>query len=151
MYKYINNLLKRDNLPETMHFESQLASCDLDKASLFNQFFRSVYTTSDIDDNASQFSSRSCCANPLNDIQITEQELFSALYNLNPDKPSGFDSIGPKMIKYCCHGLYKVLHYILCVLLQTCSIPTEWKLHCIVLSLKLWENQSIKAPLKFGP
>ncbi len=52
IYKYINNLLKRDNIPETMHFESQLATCDLEKASLFNQFFRSVYTTSDMDDKA---------------------------------------------------------------------------------------------------
>ncbi len=44
IYKYINNLLKRDNLPEIMHLESQLASCDMDKASLFN---KSVYTTSE--------------------------------------------------------------------------------------------------------
>ncbi len=92
---------------------------------------------------SSQFSSRSCCANPLNDIEITEQEVFTALYNLNPDKASGFDSIGQKILKSCCHGLYQILHHIFCVSLQTCSIPTEWKLHCIVPIFKSGDKCSV--------
>ncbi len=143
IYKYINNLLKRGNLPETMHLESQLASSDLDKASLFNQFFKSVYTTSEKESNASQLLSSSPCANLFNDIQVTEQEVLTALCNLNPDKASGLDSIGPKILKNCCQGLYKVLHHIFCISLHTCSIPSEWKLHCIVPIYKTGDKCSV--------
>ncbi len=142
IYKYINNLLKRDNLPEIMHLESQLASCDLDKASLFNQFFKSVYTTSETEANASQPPSSSG-ANQLNDIEITEQEVLTALFNLNPDKASGLDSIGPKILKSCCQGLYQVLHHIFCISLHTCLIPSEWKLHCIVPIFKSGDKCSV--------
>ena len=39
IYKYINSIMKSDNLPDCMHLNGQSASSDTDKATLFNTFF----------------------------------------------------------------------------------------------------------------
>ena len=90
IYKYINNILQCESLPVTMYFGSQTATCDQDKVALFNQFFKSVYSKSE--HNVSQSLPNCENLNFLNEIQITDQDVFTALSNLNPCKASGIDS-----------------------------------------------------------
>ena len=91
--------LQCESLPATMYFGSQTATHDQDKVALFNQFCKSVYSKSE--HNVSQ--SLPICENLnfLNEIQITDQDVFTALSNLNPCKASGIDSIVPKLLKAC--------------------------------------------------
>ena len=143
IYKYINSILKNDNLPDCMYFGSQSASSDLDKATLFNKFFKSVYSCSDIQTFESRISQISPCSSSLVDIHITEQEVFTALSNLDPSKASGLDCIGPKILRTCCYGLYEVLTHLFSLSLVSCTIPQEWKIHCIVPVFKSGDKCSI--------
>ncbi len=47
IYKYINSILKNNNLPVSMCHNEHTVSSDQDKATLFNTFFESVYSKSD--------------------------------------------------------------------------------------------------------
>ncbi len=143
IYKYINSILKCNSLPVCMYLESQVASSDLEKASLFNQFFNSVYSKSDFRNSDSQSKATSSSSPSLNFIEITKQEVFSALSSLNPSKASGMDSIGPKILKTCSLGLHEVLHHLFSLSLITCSIPPEWKIHCIVPVFKSGDKCSV--------
>ena len=141
IYKYINSILQCKSLPATMYLSSQTATCDQDKVTLFNQFFESVYSKSD--HNVSQSLLNCENLNFLNEIQITGQDVFTALSNLNPCKASGIDSIGPKVLKSCSYGLYEVLHHLFSLSLKSGKIPTEWKVHCIVPVYKSGDKCSI--------
>ena len=46
IYKYINNLTGRNCILPTVQYGSSYASSDLDKASLFNLYFYSVFAQS---------------------------------------------------------------------------------------------------------
>ena len=43
-------------------------------------------------------------------INISEEEVFEALNSLDPDKSSGIDTIGPRVLKKCAHSLCGPLH-----------------------------------------
>ena len=91
---------------------------------------KSVYSKSE--HNVSQSLPNCENLNFLNEIQITDEDVFTALSNLNPCKASGIDSIGPKLLKACSYGLYEVLHHLFSLSINSGKIPNEWKLHCIV-------------------
>ncbi len=139
IYKYINSIVKTDALPMTMYYELQTASCDLDKATLFNQFFKSVYSEPNI---CTMRPSQVC--ETLGDINIDPQEVYTALSSLNPHKAYGIDSIGPKILKTCCLGLYEVLHHLFTLSLSSSTIPAEWKIHCIVPIFKSGDRRAVK-------
>ena len=44
IYKYIKSLNKSDSIPLTVFFQENVATRDMDKANLFNQFFFSIFT-----------------------------------------------------------------------------------------------------------
>ena len=112
------------------YLDSQTATCDQDKAALFNQLFESVYSRSE--HNVPQSFPYCENLNFLNAIQITDQDVFTALYNLNPCKASGVDCIGPKLLKACSYGLHEVLHHLFSLSINSGKIPNEWKLHYII-------------------
>ena len=99
IYKYINSLSSKNYLPATMFLDSSSANSDLEKASLFNKYFHSIFT-------------RSCFVLPpidqlppvaplLSGISLTASDVHSELTKLDPSKSMGIDNIGPKNLKYC--------------------------------------------------
>ena len=42
-------------------------------------------------------------------INISEEEVFETLNFLDPDKSSGFDTIGPRVLKKCGHFLWTIV------------------------------------------
>ncbi len=56
---------------------------------------------------------------------------YTALASLDPLKSSGIDSIGPRILKSFSLALYPVVHHLFSLSLQSCKIPSEWKVHCI--------------------
>ena len=56
IYEYIKSLKKEYTLPQTVFNSNSSATCDSDKAYLFNEYFHSVFTTS------------SCRLSPLDEI-----------------------------------------------------------------------------------
>ena len=125
-----------------MHLHSQSAFSDVDKASLLNVFFESIYSKSD--DN--QPPADSSPVDTLGLINITDLDVYTLLTSLNPTKAQGIDGIGPKILRSCAPALYVVIHHLFTMSLWYCKIPSEWKVHCIVPIYKSGDKISHKLP-----
>ena len=53
--------------------------------------------------------------------------MYNALIYLDPNKATGIDEIGPKILKYYAMSLFRPL----CYRLSSGTIPFEWKIHLI--------------------
>ena len=79
IYKYIRNIKKSTSIPATVNFGEASATDDVNKAMLFNEFFYSVFSTSNLmpannDDNVD-----TCVRQHLISIKISEEDVFEAL------------------------------------------------------------------------
>ena len=79
-----------------MYLNSIPAITDSEKASIFNQYFHSVFTSSSYVLPPMTFPTPNAS---LNNIDITEEDVFDALYSLDPSKASGPDGISQKIQK----------------------------------------------------
>ncbi len=130
LYKYIKSIQNNNSLPIAMHLNSHTGISDQDKASLFNQFFESVYSKST--SRAPHTHSQLAPTPVMDHIVITDSEVYTALSSLDPLKASGIDGIGPKILQTCSLALYPVVHHLFSLSLVSCKLPTEWKLHRII-------------------
>ena len=111
IYNYIRSLSRHNMLSPTMYLNSIPAITDSEKASLFNQYFHSVSTSSSyVLPPMSSFPTPNAT---LNNIDITEKDIFDALCSLDPSKASGPDGISQKILKFCS------------------NYPSEWQIHSI--------------------
>ena len=49
----------------------------------------------------------SICADSLSLLVFTEAEVYNALIYVDPNKATGIDGIGPKILKYCAMSLFR--------------------------------------------
>ena len=82
---------------------------DYGKATLFNQFFHSVFTPSKISLPPDADILDPSVKRHLVSITISEADVFNAL---SPNKATGIDGIGPKVLKHCAVTLFKPLLFI---------------------------------------
>ena len=110
IYKYINSITSSNSLPPIMDIDNLTADTDVDKASLFNSFFHSVFTISSF-----TLPDPLPVAHPsehLSGIHFTQEDVYTALTNLNPNKGVGVDEIGPKILKQCASVLFIPIHHL---------------------------------------
>ena len=55
--------------------------------------------------------------------------MLEILNSFDPQKSTGIDGIGPKILKHCALSLYKPLYFLFTLSLR---IPTDWHTHSIV-------------------
>ena len=67
----------------------------------------------------------------LNNIDITEEDVFDALCSLDPSKASGPDGISPKILKIFSTALCSPLLYLFSQCLAQHTIPSGWRIHSI--------------------
>ena len=132
IYRYIRNLRKSDSLPSSVSYDNNVASEDHARALLFNKFFYSVFTTSNINTPSDEEVLDTSTTNHIISIDISEDEVFNALIILDPNKATGIDGIGPKILKHCAAALYKPFHYLYSLILRKHTLPLEWCIHCII-------------------
>ena len=113
----------------------------MDKASLFNDYFYSVFTQSSytIPPVSDILTPTITCS----DIDITEEEVFHALISLDPSKSAGYDQISPKLLKHCAPALYSVLHHLFRLCLDQSYIPSDWRMHLITPILKSGDKSQV--------
>ena len=108
-----------------MSLDSATVSSDSEKATLFNQYFYSVFQPSLSTllppceySNVNQL---------LQTISISNLDVYDALSSLHPFKAKGFDDIhvGPRIFKYCSLALYITLHHLVCRSLSCGSLPSD--------------------------
>ena len=110
LYRYIQNLTRNSSLPPSMSFKSTTVTSDKDKASLFNNYFFSVFTTSSL--ILPDIDSLKIPVPSLAEINIHDYEVFDTLYSLDTTKSQGIDGIGPKVFKNCAPAIYIPLHHL---------------------------------------
>ena len=112
IYKYIRNIKKSVSIPNTVHFGEASATEDISKATLFNKFFYSVFSTNNTTSNTSNTNIDTSIRQHLVSINISEEDVLEALNSLDPDKSSGIDTIGPRVLKKCANFLCGPLHHL---------------------------------------
>ena len=124
------------------YLDRATADSDLEKSSLFNSFFHSVFTNSSF-----YLSPVSLLPEPqsvLDDFLITESEVFQALSSLDLSTAMGCDGIGPRLLKHCALAVYQPLHHLFCLSLSQHYIPVEWRTHMVRPIFKSGDRNSVK-------
>ena len=102
-------------------------------ASMFNEYFHSVYTcTSAKEESSSTQQASSSPLSSISSIDLTMEEVCHALQNIDPSKAHGPDGLPSRILKECAHELAPSLHYLFTKSLKMSQIPMEWKLANII-------------------
>ena len=131
IFKYIRNIKKSSSIPGTVCFGEARATDDAHKASLFNNFFYSVFSVGNfvLTENVDYIDTS--VKQHLVSINVSEEEVLETLKSLDPDKSSGADAIGPGVLKKCAYSLCRPLHHLFATSLSNHNIPSEWRIHVI--------------------
>ena len=110
IYSYIRSISSQNALPSSLYLDDVSAISDTDKASLFNQFFYSVFTRSSF--QLPPFSELSIPSSSLSDISFSDLDVFRVLRSLDVSKAMGCDGISPKILKHCALALYQPFYHL---------------------------------------
>ena len=141
LFQYIKKSLKEQSLPDILYLGPLSEGSDLGKASLFNQYFHSVFSTSRPTPDPSTLPPP---ASIMCDLEISIQDVFVGLSSLNVGKASGIDNIPPIVIKSCATALCGPIHHLFVQCISQAYIPQEWKTHYITPIFKSGDKASVK-------
>ena len=140
VYSYIHSMSNSNTMPPSLHLDGNLASSDYEKATLFNQYFYSVFTRSSFQlPTLSTNLSKSIC-----EVTFSELDVFCVLRSLDPTKAMGCDNISPRLLKHCALSLYLPLHHLFTLSLSQCYLPVEWRTHLIKPIFKSGDKSSVR-------
>ena len=112
-----------------MFIDSSSANSDLEKASLFNKYFHSIFTRSSF--VLHPIDQLPPVAPLLSDISLTASDVHSELTKLDPSKSMGIDNIRPKFLKHFANALYLPISHLFYLSLSYQSLPAEWCLYSV--------------------
>ena len=141
IYNYIKSLSSQKSFPPSMHLGSTIVSTDIEKATLFNNYFHSVFSTTPF--VLPPISSLPTPSTTLSDISITESDVFEALQSIDPTKATGPDGIGPHLLKFCSAAICSPLLHLFTQCVAQQNIPSEWRIHCITPVYKSGDKAAI--------
>lgn len=114
---------------------------DLEKASLFNSYFHSVFTRSTY--NIPPLNQLPTPTTVLSEVGLSELDVFEALLSLEVSKSAGIDGISPRILKKCAPALYKPIHHLFMLSLSQHYLPLEWRQHLITPIFKSGNKSSV--------
>ena len=141
-FSHVKSITKQGQLPPKLSLQSKTASSDPEKASLFNEYFYSVYSPAS--PNTIHTTDATTPAVCLTQIEISVHDTFAILSALNPSKAIGIDGIGPKLLKACAAPLCVPLQHLFNLSLKYATLPDEWKVHKITPIHKSGDKSSVR-------
>ena len=96
VFSYIRSVSNSYTMPPTLHLDSNFASSDYEKATLFNHYFHSVFTRSSFQ---SPPLLPPTLSKAFSKVVFSDHDVFCALRSLDPSKAMGCDNISPKLLK----------------------------------------------------
>jgi len=141
IYRHIKSFTKSVTIPPTVYFDDASASSDFSELIFSTSNFHSVFTqpSSFIDCiNTNTLSSE------IATLMFSEEEVYSVLTQLDPNKVTGIDTISPRILKHCASSLTRPLCHLFNLSSSTGSIPRQWKVHLIVPVHKSADQASVK-------
>ena len=130
----LQKILKTSNVPNFMIQNDVKLQRYVDIAEAFNAFFASVFNH-----KTSAFSDFS--DNEINTVQITQNDVFDALYLSTPGK--GRDGISGDFLKTCCSELNFHVYKLFQSILQSGIYPEEWKIAEFTPVIKSGKKQDV--------
>ena len=126
---YVNSKRKsKTNIPDldkTNGKKSHRTTNDTEKAELFNQYFKEVFTKEDLV-NVPDVE-RKIIDKMLEEVEITEEKVEKKLKKLNQNKSPGPDNVHPRILKELSAELAKPLSIIFKKSLDAGKLPISWK------------------------
>ena len=104
-----------------INFDKTVASVNVEKAEVFNQYFASVF-------NKSNMQPEYAPNNILNTANYNEEQISDIFFEHDPDKSTGHDKIGNTLLKKCHKTLCKSLKLIFQTCLNKQCYPSYWKI-----------------------
>ena len=138
IYKYIRSLSKSNSMPPTLHHNYTSADSDSEKANTFNDYFYSVFVQPP--SNPLPFSDTTTDTN----INITEEDVYNALTDLDTTKATGPDCIPPIVLSKCASVLFRPLHHLFSLTLKYGYLPADWKIHKVIPIFKSGDRTLVK-------
>ena len=138
IYSYIKNIAKSTSLPSTLYYDSIPANSDSAKANALNNYFHSVFNQ-DLDYHL--YINHSASTSSLSKINISDLDVYNVLDTTKAKGPNG---IPPIVLSTCASALYKLLHYLFSMCLNSDYLPFEWKLHQVTPIYKSGDRCQIK-------
>ena len=142
IYSYIRSISHENALPSTLYLDNTSTVCDTDKATLFNEFFYSVFTRSSFQlpplNNLMMTSSSLC------DISFSELDVFRVLRSLDVSKAMGCDGISPRLLKHSALALYQPFYHLFLLSVSQSYLPFEWRTHLIKPIFKSGNKNSVR-------
>ena len=107
------------------------ANTPCDYSTLFNEYFHSVYTNFSDKCASLQFVSSPPLPN-ISSVELSPEEAYLALQNLDPTKAHGPEGFPSRVLKECAFQLEPSLRYLFNKSPRSSQIPTEWKLANVI-------------------
>ena len=126
LFQYINSKNKsKETIPDLLKPDGSLSKSTTEKCNMFNSFFASVFTKEG-DGELPVFDKIK--DNFLENITITEDQMYHALNSLNISKSPGPDEIHPRILKELSKELAKPLSMLFNKSIKEGKIPDKWKI-----------------------
>ena len=125
-WNYVKSKTKvKPPLPNLKSCDGTEACTDIDKATVLNSFFTSVFTRENVDDipGIDQYG----FSEPLSDISISSDQIYEQLKLLKPSKSAGPDGMHPIFLKETAAEICKPLCSIFRKSLDEGLLPGDWK------------------------
>ena len=119
----------------------QLSQTQTIKASLFNQFFYSVFTKSTF--QLPPLHELTTHPSPISEASFTELDVFRVLRSLDVSKAMGCDGISSKLLKHCALALYQPFYHLFSLSVSQSYLPFEWRTHLIKPIFKSGDKNSV--------
>ena len=137
---------RKPEYPEKTHDFRQ--SVDYALFTLFNGYFHSVYTNFSDKCASLRFVSSPPLPN-ISCVELSPEEGYLTLQNLNPTKAHGPDGFPSCVLKECAFQLAPSLRYLFNKSLRLSQIPTEWKLANVIPYIRKARKITLKTTVLF--
>ena len=125
LFDYVASKTKqKEGIANLLKGDGSLTKNDEEKAQVLSDFFKSVYTCEG-DDPVPDFQGK--FTEPLDTVNVSEEDLEKALKNLKINKSPGPDGIHPRILKELSHELAKPLKMLFDKTMIQGKIPRQWK------------------------
>ena len=105
-----------------------LSTSYYEKAIVLNDYFKSVFAGADNSNtNIRTITRANPRETPLNEIEITENDILRFIDKMNKFKSPGPDNFVPQVIKEVKHAIVSNLQHIFKLSINNCEIPNDWK------------------------
>ena len=143
IYNYIRSFTKQSSYPSVMSLDSHKESSNLGRATIFNEFFHSVFSNKSASLPLSMPGSPSN-ATICNEIPITIDNVFEVLSHLDTTKAMGIDQIPNCVLKFCSDSLCEPICYLFQQCINQSYLPSEWRIHKVTPIFKSGDKSSVK-------